>query len=69
LPVLKFYLTPIKDNFFTLLGGALKFQIVPLKASFAAITLLWNFTLRCSVVSFARRLRVALEFYVALKDG
>jgi hypothetical protein len=31
-PVLKFYVTPMKDNFFMPLGGALKFRIVPLKS-------------------------------------
>ena len=29
---MKFYLTPIKDNFFTLLGDALKFHTAPLKS-------------------------------------
>ena len=42
-PVLKFYVTPMKGNFFMPLGGALKFKIAPLKGRFLRRLLLRKF--------------------------
>lgn len=61
-PVLKFYVTPMKDNFFMPLGGALKFKIAPLKGRFLRRFLLRKFLIPMPRVPF-------LKFHTAsLKD-
>jgi len=56
-PVLKFYVTPMKDNFFMPLGGALKFRIVPLKSKLRGDFCCVNFNFHAA--------RAVLKFHVA----